>query len=237
LIQNLEDGLGYPFLIVAVVGMIWLCWKSRFAALVLVPLTVIYFIVSACAAVVPYHYALLLCPFLAIFGAYAITSVASYRPQFSGWITPMLVLLVLAVPLIRVFTLEKLLQGVDTRRQAEVWCYKNLPAGSRIDYELFGPRLLVPMFDSTTVPVFKRPRWKRYYLMRSPQYYIEDSLSSDLFASPDPKSFPFEREWLQIIHQSGVLVKEFKGEQRWLLNPHIKIYRIPQLSESKQKVQ
>lgn len=231
LLQNLEDGLGYPFLIVAVIGMLWMCWKSRFAALILVPLSVLYFVVSGNAAVVPYHYALLLCPFLALFAAYSLTSAVSYRGQYSAWIIAMLAALILIIPLNRVFTLERLLQGIDTRRQAEEWCYKNLPAGSRIDYELFGPRLFIPMFDSTTVPVFKRPRWKRYYMIRSPQYYIEDSLSWDLFASPDPKSFPIEREWLLTIRQSGVLIKEFKGERRWLFNPDVRIYRIPQLSE------
>lgn len=231
LLQNLEDGLGYPILIVAVIGMLWMCWKKRFAALVLVPLSVIYFIVSGKAAVVPYHYALLLCPFVALFSAYALGSLVYHRIQYSGRIIAMLVALILIIPLNRVFALERLLQGVDTRRQAEEWCYKNLPAGSRIDYELFGPRLLIPMFDSTTVPVFKRPKWKRYYMIRSPQYYIEDSLSWDLFASPDPKAFPFEREWLQTIRQSGVLIKEFKGERRWLFNPDVRIYRIPQLSE------
>jgi hypothetical protein len=69
-------------------------------------------------------------------------------------------------------------------------------------------------------------------LSRSPQYYIEDSLTSELFDSPDPKALVCEQEWLETIHDTGQLIKEFQGDQRWLFNPTIRIYRIPQLTDS-----
>jgi hypothetical protein len=228
LIQNLIDGVGLPLLIAAIFGAILLFRKSLFAATILIPISVIYFVITAEVAVVPFHYALLLCPLLALCAAYAIEFVSGFAGHYRGPVMAGLTIGLLISSALKIWSFERVLQGEDTRRVAATWCYKNLPPGVRIDFELFGPRFLIPMFDSTTVPPFKRKPWPVYYLKRLPQYYVEDSITSEIFESPDPKSFPVEKEWLRAIRKKSQLVFEKKGDGHWLLNPAIRIYKIPE---------
>ena len=210
LLDNILDGVGFPILLASVAGLFLAFKKAKFAAVLIGSVVLAYIIVSGSIATMPYHYALLLCPFIAILASFAISFLNRWK-VFSGWRIVLPTFLLLAIPAYHIFSLERALSGIDTRRQAEDWCYQNLPGSSRIDFETFGPRFLIPSFESVAVPMFTRQRWQRHIRLRNPQYYIEDSLTSETFLRGGQKKFPRQNEWLKWIHQNGVKVAQFNS--------------------------
>ena len=226
LLDNVLDGVGFPILLASIVGLFLAFKKAKFAGVLIGSVVLAYIIVSGSIATMPYHYALLLCPFIAILASFAISFMSRWK-FFSGWRIVLPMFLLLAIPAYHIFSLERALSGIDTRRQAEDWCYHNLPGSSRIDFETFGPRFLIPSFESLAVPMFTRQRWQRHIHFRNPQYYIEDSITSETFLNGGPEKFPRQNEWLKWIHQNGVKVAQFNSISLGILNPTITVYRIP----------
>jgi hypothetical protein len=236
-LQSLRGGVGIPMMIAAVPGMV-LCWKkSREAFWLLLPPAIVYFFMIGRAPVIPDHYILLFCPFVAWFAAVAVDWLGS---KFTNIQKPLLigVALILLVPsLLNVWTLEKLMQRVDTRRQAEKWCYENIPENSRVFYEIFGPRFLIPAFENRPISLFRRPSWKQVkesQIGQTPAYFVEDSITSNVFSS-SPESFEHQLKWFKALKTDGKLIKEFTGYQFRLLNPVIQIYEIPGTKTSAEK--
>jgi len=222
----LENGIGYPMVIAAGIGCI-LIWKySRKGFITVVPITLLYFLIASVVSAAPYHYPLLLCPFLAILAGVAVYDIAK-RVHFRKVMIAMLTVCLLIFPLIRVAKLERILAGVDTRRQSSEWCYLNLPSGARVDYELFGPRLLIPVFRSLMIPLWTRGTWDQYVALRKPDYVIMDGDTTRVILEKSAKIFPEEHQWFSGLRQNGVIVKEFSGNSYGQYNPHITIYKIP----------
>jgi hypothetical protein len=225
-LANLVEGAGIPVLSAAVLGTILLWRRSRFAALILAGVAIVYSIILGFTAAVPYHYVLLLCPFISALAAVAAAWIVRLS-RFTRISAAAILLILLASPIYRIIQLERILSGTDTRRKAELWCYSHLMAGTRIDHEIFGPIFTVPMFDVSTVPVFRRQRWIRYVQNRNPQYYVEDSLTSELFDGTNSRHFPVESEWLSWIRTNGSRTTEFTGQRYGLYNPKITIFQLP----------
>ena len=77
ILEYLDEGLGYPMLIAAAIGCI-LIWKhSRVAFITMVPITLLFFYISILVRAAPYHYPLLVYPFLALFAAVAVWEIAN----------------------------------------------------------------------------------------------------------------------------------------------------------------
>lgn len=226
-LEGLQTALGYPFMIAAAIGgiVIWKKWPK--SGWLLVPVTFVYSLITCSSVTMPEHYILLLCPLMALLASTAIVSIPVPKHSFQILTFAALIFLLLYSPVKEVIHLQHLLHGTDTRRQASEWCYKNLPPSARIDREIFGPKFLIPMFDSNEIRLFKRPNWERYYSDRAPQYLVLDSLTWDMFLH-SKKDFPVEAGWTQFLSTKGQLLKEFRGEKFRLFNPDIRIYKIPQ---------
>ncbi len=226
ILEYLENGIGYPMVIAAGIGCI-LIWKySRKGFITIVPITLLFFLIAAVARTAPYHYPLLLCPFLATLAGITVYDIAR-RMRFQKVVIATLTVSLLIFPLIRVTKLERILAGVDTRRQSSEWCYLNLPLGARVDYEQFGPRLLIPIFRSLMVPLWSRGTWDQYVAFRSPDYVIMDGDTSRVILEKSAEIFPEEHAWFSGLHKDGVVVKEFSGNSYGQYNPHVIIYKIP----------
>ena len=225
-LEYLENGIGYPMVIAAGIGCI-LIWKySRKGFITVVPITLLFFLIASVVSAAPYHYPLLLCPFLAILAGVVVYDIAK-RVSFRKVMIAMLTVCLLIFPLIRVAKLERILAGVDTRRQSSEWCYLNLPLGARVDYEQFGPRLLIPVFRSLMIPLWTRGTWDQYISVRNPDYVIVDGDTTRVILNKSAKLFPEEHEWFSGLRQDGVVIKEFSGDSYGQYNPHITIYKIP----------
>lgn len=226
ILEYLENGIGYPMIIAAAIGGIIIWNYSRKGFITIVPITLLFFLIASHVSAAPYHYPLLLCPFLAILAGVAVYDIAN-RLRFRKVMIALLTLCLLIFPLIRVTKLERILTGVDTRRQSSEWCYLNLPLGARVDYEIFGPRLLVPVFRSLMIPLWSRGTWDQYISVRSPDYVITDGDTTRVLLEKSATILPEEHEWFSRLREQGVIVKEFSGNSYGQYNPHITIYKIP----------
>lgn len=225
ILEYLGEGLGYPMLIAAAFGCILIWKRSLFAFITVVPLTLIFFYISTLVRAAPYHYPLLLYPYLALLAAVAVYEIAN-KVQFAEAFATILVVFLLVSPFLRIIKIERILSGVDTRRQASEWCYRHLPLGARIDYELFGPRLLIPVFRSLIIPLWTRGTLDQYMKIRLPEYVIVDSTTSNIFLKKSREAFPETHEWFSTLRHEGKMVKEFSGVSFGQYNPHIIIYKI-----------
>jgi Dolichyl-phosphate-mannose-protein mannosyltransferase len=223
--NGLKSGVGYPLIAMAAAGMLIVWRKSQYAAWLIVPTALAYLLVISKVETVPEHYVLLLVPFVALLAAVTADTISALTPRLGNWVLCAIALISIATSIPKTSELQKLLQGIDTRRQASEWCYRNLPAASRIDYEIFGPRFLIPMFDARVIQLFKRPAWAEYIHKRQPAYYVEDSLTTNIFFS-SPDRFPVEISWYRSLKNDARILKEFKGNKFRLLNPDVRIYEI-----------
>jgi hypothetical protein len=225
-LKSLQTGVGLPLMIAAIPGL-FLVWKKlRAAAWLLILPAAIYFVLISKAAVVADHYVLMLCPFVACFASLTLTFLIRGSPSFKKWLSAGVVIILLLPSLRSTSILERILQHEDTRRQAEEWCYKNL-ADSKIYYEIFGPRFLIPAVDSFLLPLFRRPDWTVFTNDTKPVYIAEDDITSDLFSS-SPDFFASQVNWYIELKKHSQLIKEFHGEKFRLFNPLIQIYKISQ---------
>ncbi|HSE43423.1 MAG TPA: glycosyltransferase family 39 protein [Acidobacteriota bacterium] len=230
ILEYLEEGIGYPILIAAVAGAFLIWRRSKVGFLVIVPFTMLFFILSVLAHAAPYHYPLLLYPFFAILAAVTVYDIVSAASKASGVRNALIVLLVaglLIPPIKRTITLQRILASKDTRQQFSEWAYRNLPLGSRIDTELFGPRLLIPVFRSLLIPLWTRGTWEQYMAIRIPEYVVMDSATANIFLRKEREIFPDEHEWFASLRKNGIKIKEFKGITFGQYNPHILVYKIP----------
>lgn len=212
-LTDMQDGLGYPILITAVLGWLLMYRKYPKAFVVTVPFTILFFFIAASVKAAPYHYPLVLCPFLALQSA-SVVQFVSARYQKGVVIVAATVLLMLP-SILRIGKLEEILSGKDTRQQASEWSYQNLPAGSEIDIDFFGPRLDVPVFERRIVPLFARGSWQKY-AKRLPRFYVSDEITAD--------SSPEEQEWYEDLRQNAHVIHQFSGPSQGLYNPRIVIY-------------
>jgi len=231
ILNYLNEGIGYPIFIAAAIGCALIWRLSRKAFFTIVPFTIIFFTIASIVSSAPYHYPLLLCPFLALLAAATVYEIGS-RVSFNKAVMTILTIGLLINPLIRVIKLETILSGVDTRRQASEWCYLNLPLGARVDYEEFGPRFLIPVFRSLMISLWSRGTWEQFVQASDPTYIITDSATSDLLLGNNSKVFPAEYEWFEQLRKTGVKLKEFSGYSYDQFNPTITIYQIPKQEPS-----
>ncbi|MGH9856811.1 MAG: hypothetical protein ACRD4B_03105, partial [Acidobacteriota bacterium] len=229
-LEAAELGFGYALVGAAVIGIAFILRKHQMAAWILLPFICAYVLILCSVKILPEHYLLLLAPFLALCAAVAISSF--YVPQRTVRIGVVagVVILLLAQSIYRTYTFQRLIHGTDTRRQAEQWCYKNLPAGSKITYETFGPRFLIPVFGVRKIVLFRRPSWDQYLQKTRDGYYVEDSITQNIYLKA-PHAFPVEMEWRKNLRKHARIVKEFHGEKFLLLNPDIRIYKLPPFEE------
>lgn len=212
-LTDMQDGLGYPVLITAVLGWILLYRKYPKAFVLTVPFTILFFFIAASVKAAPYHYPLVLCPFLALQSASVVQFVSS---RYGKSLVAVAVTVLLILPsIIRIGKLEQILSGKDTRQQASEWSYQNLPAGSEIDIDFFGPRLDLPVFERRVVPLFARGSWQKY-AKRLPRFYVSDEITAD--------SSPTEQEWYEDLRQNAHVIHQFSGLSQGLYNPRIVIY-------------
>jgi hypothetical protein len=226
ILAYINEGIGYPIFISAIIGCILIWRLSRKAFFTIVPFTIIFFTIASVVRAAPYHYPLLLCPFLALLAAVTVYEIGR-RLRFSKAIMTILTIGLLIMPLTRVIKLERILSGVDTRRQASEWCYRSLPLGARVDYEEFGPRFLIPVFRGLMISLWSRGTWEQFVKFSDPTYIVIDSTTADLVTGRKEEEFHDENEWFEQLRKNGVVLKEFSGYSYDQYNPHVTIYQIP----------
>jgi hypothetical protein len=132
--HSLWYGVGWPMLLSALAGMVWMAVSRPAAALVLGSFPVAYYIAAGAGYNVFVRYMLPVVPFLCIFAGYFVASAASrtaavlrVRPALTAAV---LGLAVAVPPAINVVRFDRLLTREDSRITAGRWLMENVPAGA-----------------------------------------------------------------------------------------------------------
>ena len=132
--HSLWYGVGWPMLISALAGLVWMAGRHPGPALVLGSFPVAYYVAAGAGYNVFVRYMLPVVPFLCIFAGYFVASAASaiapamrLRPAL---VAAALGLAVAAPPAINVVQFDRLLTREDSRIVAGRWLAENVPAGA-----------------------------------------------------------------------------------------------------------
>ena len=123
---SLRHGLGWPMLLAALVGLIWLVRRRRPLDLVLVIGVVAYYAVAGSGGSLFVRYVVPLVPLLCVAAGAVLCQAASGRLHFA---LPA-ALLIAAPSIASSVAHDRLLQRTDTREQARQWIEQHVPTGS-----------------------------------------------------------------------------------------------------------
>ncbi len=126
---SLFHGLGWPLLMAALIGCVWLSLRRRPADLVLLSGIVVYYGVAGSGKSIFVRYMVPLVPLLCVVAGAAVCRVM--RTLSGRWLVA--AALALAVPTtIATWLHNRLLSRVDTRVLAAEWIQEHLPSGTRV---------------------------------------------------------------------------------------------------------
>jgi 4-amino-4-deoxy-L-arabinose transferase-like glycosyltransferase len=145
LTTNLAGTLGFVLLILALAGLAWALWRRTRFDLILAPYVLVYFLYISTWKALADRYLLPILPLLVLL-AVRLCVDAVRLPKKGRTAAAVAVAGVLAValgaPLVSSLEFNGTLAGADTRLTAKAWVEENLPAGSVIAAENYGPPLL-----------------------------------------------------------------------------------------------
>jgi len=176
--HSLWYGVGWPMLISALAGMVWMAARHPGTALVLGSFPLAYYVVAGAGYNVFVRYMIPVVPFLCIFAGYFVASMASalgrtmrLRP---AWVAAVVGLAVAALPAWNVVRFDRLLMQEDSRIEAGRWLMENVPAGASmfisgnryghpamdfVRYRQFGYDYRGSTFTADRRPTSELPRW------------------------------------------------------------------------------
>ena len=176
--HSLWYGVGWPMLISALAGMVWMAARHPGTALVLGSFPLAYYVVAGAGNNVFVRYMIPVVPFLCIFAGYFVASMASalgrtmrLRP---AWVAAVVGLAVAALPAWNVVRFDRLLMQEDSRIEAGRWLMENVPAGASmfisgnryghpamdfVRYRQFGYDYRGSTFTADRRPTSELPQW------------------------------------------------------------------------------
>lgn len=162
---TLTWGLGWIPLLLAVAGAVMLVWRDRRAALVLVPIAVLFFVYMGSQGRYFGRYMLPMFPVLCLLAAYAGVQLATWMstrwPRLAVPVAVSIVAIALGQGLVTSIHSDVILARKDTRTQLREWMEANVPPRSRIVMEPTVPR---GWLRDGGLPTIKREaeRWDRW---------------------------------------------------------------------------
>ncbi len=188
------------------------------------------------------RYLLPLTPFLVLIAAFfldaILTKIASplgkKNPRFplpvlqSRYLNWVVIVLVLFPSVVKVLRFDYLLTQKDTRTLAKEWINRNLPKGSTLALESYGPPLSPDDFN-----LLRRHTLGNIHLDWLAQRNVKYVIVSDIMYARFtrfPEEFPKQASFYRSLEEQTLLIKTFRP--KWdeylidLHNPTIKIYRL-----------
>ena len=143
---NLTGAVGVVLVVLGVAGLAWAFWRRTRLDLMIAPYVVVYFVYIGTWKELADRYLLVIVPLVILLAVrLCVEAVALVRPR-TRWIAVSVVAVVLAVafvlPLTASLAFDRDLSGTDTREVAREWIQQNVPAGSLIAVENYGPPLV-----------------------------------------------------------------------------------------------
>ena len=246
LTTNLESTLGVVLLVLCLAGLAWALWRRTPLDLMLAPYAIIYYLYISTWQALADRYLLPLLPVLVLFAARLCVEalrLSGTRRLVAAAVAAGLVALALFVPLSASLAYDGSLSGPDTRLRARAWVESNVPAGSVIAAENYGPplgsvdhvgfytgdRARPPLYRLVSLalpgPGVPEPTHSMAWLQgQQADYVIVSSTVSDRVLAA-AQVYPQIAAFYRSLDASAELVKVFTpgdGER----GPTIKLYRL-----------
>jgi hypothetical protein len=142
---NLGGSFGVVLVVLAVAGLVWALWRHTVADVLLAPYALAYFAYISTWRELADRYLLPIIPLLLLFAVRGCLDVADLRPAVRRFAAPavgLLLAVALVAPVAGSIAFDRQLSGTDVRLRAKAWVEANVPAGSVIATENYGPPLV-----------------------------------------------------------------------------------------------
>ncbi len=142
---NLTGAIGVVLVVLGAAGLGWALWRRTGLDLMIAPYVIVYFAYIGTWKELADRYLLVIAPLLILLGVRLVVELALLRPR-ARWFAVPVAAAVLALgfvpPLLDSIAFDRTLSGTDTREVAGRWIESDLPAGSLIAVENYGPPLV-----------------------------------------------------------------------------------------------
>ena len=143
---NLTGAIGVVLVVLGAAGLVWALWRRTRLDLMIAPYVIVYFVYIGTWKELADRYLLVIVPLVLLLAMrLCVDVVGLVRPGLRRIAVPV-VAVVLAVafvsPLASSLAFDRGLSGADTREVAREWIQRNVPAGSLIAVENYGPPLV-----------------------------------------------------------------------------------------------
>jgi len=142
---NLGGTFGVVLVVLAIAGLGWALWRHTTADLLLAPYALAYFVYISTWKELADRYLLPILPLLLLFAVRLCLELVEVRPAARRVAAPAVALVLAAAivaPLAGSIAFDRELSGTDTRARAKAWVESNVPAGSVVATENYGPPLV-----------------------------------------------------------------------------------------------
>jgi hypothetical protein len=142
---NLTGALGVVLVVLSIAGLAWAFWRHTPLDLMVAPYVVVYFLYIGTWQELADRYLLVIVPLLILLAVRLVVELAGMWPRARRFALPaaaVVLAVALVAPLSSSIAFDRELSGPDTREVAREWIQRNVPAGSLIAVENYGPPLV-----------------------------------------------------------------------------------------------
>jgi hypothetical protein len=142
---NLGGTLGVVLVVLAIAGLAWALWRHTTVDLLLAPYALAYFVYISTWKELADRYLLPILPLLLLLAVRLCLELVDLRPAARRVVAPAVALVLaaaLVAPLAGSIAFDRGLSGGDVRARAKTWVEGNVPPGSIIATENYGPPLV-----------------------------------------------------------------------------------------------
>jgi hypothetical protein len=244
---NLTGAVGVVLVVLGAAGLAWGLWRRTRTDLVVVPYVVVYFVYIGTWKELADRYLLPIVPLLILLAVRlcvaAVTRAQPGRRRLALSAVVAVLAAAFVLPFAASLAFDRDLSGADTREVAREWMQKNVPAGSLIAVENYGPPLVresqLPHYraaglDPVAYRVLRlklpapdtpdRTRDLTELRRRGVRYVVISSRVYERVRAA-PESYPSIVAFYDALEQKAELVKEFRpgpGER----GPVLRLYRL-----------
>ena len=244
---NLTGAVGVVLVVLAVAGLAWALWRRTPLDLLLAPYVVVYFVYIGTWKELADRYLLPIVPLLLLLAARVCVELVALTPPRTRRVAVLAAAGVLAVafvvPLRDSIAYDRTLSGTDTRELAREWIQQNVPTGSLIAVENYGPPLVredvldhyaAAGLDPAAYRLLRlklpapetrdRVRDLRRLRREGVEYVVTSSRVRDRVLAA-PEEYPTIVDFYEALATQGELVREFRpgpGET----GPALELYRL-----------
>ena len=221
----LWEGMGPFLLILSLAGIILSLFKRKYPYLLLLSFPLCYFLMASQSKTPVPRYTLIIYPFLLLLASMFIIFLNKYFRSFPKAFLIGIIIVALSIPFYHVIKLDYYLCQKDTRQLALEWIRKNMPQGSKVAYEFFGPDPSILEGIVTYRQFSLGDNTFKYYQDRKIDYFISDSLTRNIYFKAGEKYFPTHIEFYLLLNKRCKLIKKYENNPIFIFNPTIWVYK------------